>query len=93
MAEAKVIFSFEDIKITMDCSIEEKIKDIVLRFSKEIKRSFDSFIFIYEGNEINLNLSFKNQATSKDLSNKTFIIFIYEKNKVNCNYKYPLNKD
>ena len=93
MAEAKAIFSLEDIKINIVCSIEEKIKDIVLRFSKEIKRKFDSFIFIYEGNEINLNSSFKNQATSKDLSNKTFIIFVYEKNKVNCNYKYPLNKD
>ena len=34
MAEAKVIFSLENIEITIDCSIEEKIKDIVLRFSK-----------------------------------------------------------
>ena len=93
MAEAKVIFSLENIEITIDCSIEEKIKDIVLRFSKEIKRNFDSFIFIYEGAEINLNLSFKNHATSKDLNNKNLIIFVYEKNIANYNYKYPLTKE
>ena len=61
MSKAKVIFSFEGIDVIIQCSSEETMKDICQRYSNKIDKNINSFIFLYGGNQINIQLKFKEQ--------------------------------
>ena len=78
MSEAKIIFNFEGIDITIQCSIEDKIKDICQKFATKIESNINSLLFLYGGNQINMELKFKEQANLIDINNG--LIFEYELN-------------
>ena len=42
MSEAKIIFNLEDIKITIQCSQEDKIKDICQKYATKIDSNINS---------------------------------------------------
>ena len=50
MSEAKIIFNFEGRDLTIQCSPEDKIKDICQKCATKIDSNINSLIFLYGGN-------------------------------------------
>ena len=66
MSQAKVIFSLEGTEIIIDCSNEEKMRDICQRYVTKIENNLESLLFLYGENPVNFELSFEEQANSQD---------------------------
>ena len=49
MTEAKVIFNLEGIDVTIQCSKNEKMKDICQKYVNKINKNINSLIFLYGG--------------------------------------------
>ena len=98
MTEVKVIFNFEGIESTIQCLVDEKMKDICERYSNKIGKNINSLIFLYGDNHLNYNKNYNEQANSIDKERKIMKIFVY-KNENNecicpkCGEKIKLNKE
>ena len=79
MSKNIVKFTFADKEINMQCSNEEKMKDIIKRLSNEIKEDINLFQFLYEGNQINLNKSYNELVNLKDKKDGNMNILLYKK--------------
>ena len=79
MSEAKIIFDLEGIKITIHCSQEDKVKDICQKYATKIDSNISSLLFLYGGNQINMELKFKEQANSMDINNNEMNVLVFKK--------------
>ena len=79
MSQAKVIFSLEGTEIIINCSIEEKMRDICQRYSTKIESNLESLLFLYGDNPVNLELRFEEQAISHDKANKEMKVLVSRK--------------
>ena len=59
MSGASVAFTFEGIKAKIQCSTNDLMKDICQKYANKIGRNVNSLIFLYGGNNLNFQLSFK----------------------------------
>ena len=66
MSMAKVVFTFNNADVTIDCSKEEKMRDICQKFATKIKTDLNSLIFLNDKKQLNLDLCFKDQFNSGD---------------------------
>ena len=80
MSESYVVFSLNGENLTIKCSTEDKMKDICQKYSIKINKNMDSLLFLYEGKEINFDLSFKEQANIIDRNNHNLIILVHKNN-------------
>ena len=78
MAEAKVIFTFEGSNITIQCSIEDKMKDICQKYATKLEKNLNSLLFLYGGNQLNFELRFKVQANQIDKATKVMRVLVYK---------------
>ena len=62
MSEVNTIFNFEGREVIIQCSKNEKMKDICQRYSNKINININSLIFLYGGNQLNFNLNFNEQT-------------------------------
>ena len=83
MSEANVIFTLDGINLTIQCTTEDKMEDICKNYSTKINKNMNSLLFLYEGNKINYELSFKEQANSIDRNNHLMKILVYKYNDKN----------
>ena len=93
---SKVLFIFDGIEVTIQCSKDEKMKDICQKYVNKINKNINSLIFLYGGNQLNFNLNFNQQANSLDKERNIMKILVY-KNEDNeyicpkCGEKIKLN--
>ena len=98
MSNPTVIFTYEGSNVSIQCLQNEKMRDICQRYGTKIGINFNSLLFLYSGNQLNLELSFKDQANSFDKQNNTMKILVY-KNENNdyacpkCGEKIKLNTE
>ena len=59
MSEANIVFTLDGVNLTIHCTTEDKMKDICQNYSTKINKNMDSLLFLYEGNKVNFDLSFK----------------------------------
>ena len=78
MSEANVIFTLDGVNLTIQCTKEDKMKEICKSYSNKINKNIDSLIFLYEGNKVNFELSFKEQANNIDRNNNQMKILVSE---------------
>ena len=78
MSEANAIFILDGKDLTIKCTMDDKMEDICKNYSTKINTNVDSLLFLYEGNEINYRLSFKEQANSVDRNNHKIKIYVYK---------------
>ena len=96
MSNANVAFTFEGREVTIQCSSNEKMRIICQRYATKIGINFNSLLFLYGGNQLNLDLSFNEHANSIDKKNNVMNILVY-KNESNdfacpkCGEKIKLN--
>ena len=79
MSEAKVIFTFNGIELTVQCTPEDKIRDICQKLSLKVETNINSLIFLYGGEPINMDLRFKEQANLMDRDNNVMRVLVYIK--------------
>ena len=84
MSEANIVFTLDGVNLTIHCTTEDKMKDICQNYSTKINKNMDSLLFLYEGNKVNFDLSFKEQANIIDKNNQEMKLLV-NKNKNNCN--------
>ena len=70
MEKAKVIFNLEGIDVSMQCSTEDRMKDICQKFATKVQKSVNSLIFLYGGSQLDFNLKVSEQANSLDKEKK-----------------------
>ena len=98
MDKANAIFSYDSNKVTIQCSKEDKMKDICQKYANKIQINLNSLIFLYGGDKINFALSFNEQATLIDRNDGLMKILVY-KNESNeyicpkCGEKIELNTE
>ena len=66
MSNALVLFYLEGTIIRIQCSIEDKMKDICQKFSNKMNKNLNSYYFLYGGNPLNFQLRFKELANFID---------------------------
>ena len=87
-SEAKIIFNYEGKDITIQCSIEDKMKDICQKYVTKIESNINSLLFLYGGNQINMELKFKEQANLMDINRNEMKVLVYknENDDITCPY-------
>ena len=78
MSEAKVIFTCDGISSIIKCSEEDIMKDICQKFALKIDKSIYSFMFLYEGEQVNYNSIFKELAIPRDRKNNEMKITVHK---------------
>ena len=63
---AKVCFEYNGIKTFIQCSKEEKMSNICIKYAVKIQKNINSLYFLYNGIKINNELTFYEQANSLD---------------------------
>ena len=63
---ALVNFTFEGVKTAIQCLKEDKMKTICAKYALKIDKEINSLYFLYNGNQINNEFSFYEQASSLD---------------------------
>ena len=82
MSENFLIFTYKNEDMIVQCSNEEKMKDIIQRFGKKINKDLNSLKFLLGGNQINLELTFKEQISlieNRDVKMKILVYINEEK--------------
>ena len=79
MLKANVIFNFEGIDLIVQCTTEDKMKDICQKYATKIETNINSLMFLYGGNQLNFNLSFKEQINSLDKDKNEMKVLVYKK--------------
>ncbi len=76
---ASVIFTYEGLPLKVQCLKEDKMKDICNKYISKININMNSLYFLYGGNQINLELTFKEQANSIDKERNEMNILVFKK--------------
>ena len=50
---AEIIFNYEGINTTIQCKVNDKMKDIINKFLVKINGNKNNLCFLYNGNKIN----------------------------------------
>ena len=96
MSEATAIFTLDCIDIKIQCKKEEKMKDICQRFAIKIEKNMDSYVYLYGGGHINLELTYQEQQTDKNSKEMRILVYkkdVYEYICTNCGDKVKLNRE
>ena len=76
MSKVNVIFNLDGVELTISYTTEDKLKDICENYSNKINKNINSLLFLYEGNKINFDLSFKEYANFIDRNKNELKIFV-----------------
>ena len=63
---ATVIFLLNGFPTRIQCLINEKMRDIINRFNEKLKINMNKAQYLYGGNQVNLELTFYQQASNID---------------------------
>ena len=66
MSQAKINILLEGTEIIIECSNEEKMRDIRERYATKIETNLESLLFLYGENPVNFELIFEEQSISQN---------------------------
>ena len=78
MSEANVLFTLDGSDLIIQCSKEDKMRDICQKYATKVNENLNSLLFLYGGSRINFELRFKEQANSIDNDNNKMSILVYK---------------
>ena len=76
MAKVNAIFTLDGVNLIIQCTTEDKMKDICQNYSNKINKNMNSLIFLYGRNKVNFDLSFEEQALLIDKNNHEMKILV-----------------
>jgi len=77
---ALALFLYNGIETKIHCNIDEKMSSIINKFIFKSKIDVNKAQFLYNGNQINFNLTFFEQANQIDKQRKIMSILVYDNN-------------
>ena len=75
---AKVIFDYNNQKIEVQCKISDSLSKICQTFASKIDYDINKLIFLYAGEKLDLQKTFKEQANSFDINKKVMNVLAYK---------------
>ena len=78
MSEANALFTLDGCDLIIQCSKEDKMRDICQKYATKVNENLNSLLFLYWGSRINFELKFKEQANSLDNDNNKMSILVYK---------------
>ena len=78
---AKVIFSFENEEIIIQCDLKDRMKDIFMKYCSKIQKDVNKLYFIYNGNIIKQDMEYGQILNEEDKKRNIMNIIVYENNK------------
>ena len=78
---SKAIFIFEGQNIVIQCSKEDKMRDICLKFTIKANKNINDIYFLYDGKMLNLELKFNEIIKSIDYNRNEMNVLVFEKEK------------
>ena len=79
--EPQVIFNYEGVKTIIQCNINEKMEDIINKFLNKIENKENNLFYLYNGRQINKELTFNEQANELDKNGKIMNILVTKSEK------------
>ena len=89
---SKVEFIFEGQITEIQCNLEEKMEEIMNKFSKKFFKKIEDLCFLYSGRMINPNLTFFNQANEEDKKRNIMTILVIKPEDTNINEQQKKSK-
>ena len=74
---AEVIFNYEGANTSVQCEIYSKMENVIKKFLSKIEQKEDNYYYLYNGNSINKELTFNEQANEIDKNRKKMNIIVY----------------
>ena len=92
---SKINFSFNGLITKIQCSSNQKMKDICSKFSSENGININNLIFLYNGNQVKYELTFIEHLNALDKDKNEMNILVYEKinTKINENDNFIKSKE
>ena len=91
---AEVIFNYEGNLTTIQCNKNDKMNDIINKFLFKIKTNENiNLYYLYNGNKINNELTFQEQANELDKNRKKMNIIVNQNDKDKEEAKLIISKD
>ena len=92
---AEVIFNYEGINTIIQCNINDKIKDIISKFLAKIDKNEKNIqlYYLYNGNKINNELTFNEQANNFDKNRKKMNIIVTNNSQGKSDTRKVISKD
>jgi len=81
-SEITITFTLEGKNSKEQYFKDNKMKDICQKFAKKMGNNADSFLFLYEGNRVNFDLSIKDQMNLLNKNNNKMNIIVYDNKKL-----------
>ena len=78
MQKANVKFTFEQKNVIIQCSTDDNMKDICQKYANKMELDINSLIFLYAGDNLNFQLSFKEQANELDIKRNEMNVLVYK---------------
>ena len=75
---AEVIFIYEGTNFTIQCNENDKMKDIINKFLIKIQKQVGDLYYLYNGNKLNNELTFNEQANELDKNRMKMNILVNE---------------
>ena len=79
MSQANAIFTLDGSNYIIQCSKEDKMRDICQKYAIKMNINMNSLIFLYGGSQINFELCFKDQVNLIDKEKNIISILVYRK--------------
>ena len=74
----EVIFNYQGINTAVQCEINNKMNNIIEKFLSKIEKKEDIYYYLYNGNSINKELTFIEQANEFDKNRKKMNVIVYD---------------
>ena len=87
----EVEFKYEDSIIVIQCTLNEKMKDIIERYKSKMDKNLDNTVFLYNGEIVKGDLSLEDQANNADKQRNKMCILVNKNNDID-NKEIHLNK-
>ena len=89
----EVAFNYEGNNKIIQCNKNDKMKDIINKFMKKILINKDNLIYLYNGNKINYEMIFIEQANDLDKNRHKKNIIVYKNDDYNNKKNEIISKD
>ena len=89
----EIDFYYKGIKTTIQCNINDKVKNIIQKFSTKANIDINNLFFLYNGEQLDEELTFNDQASRQDKERKIMSILVHEECETIINENFKKSKD
>ena len=78
---AKVIYTYNEMQTTIQCDVQDLLRDINKKFLTKVETELDKVYFLYDGDKVKEDLTFQEAINDMDKESNTMRVLVNEINK------------